>query len=72
MKFKVGDKVRILSYPNPKREGQIAVINRVYSPGNSFQYSIIIGDTWASSVYETEIEHAVKVGEQLLFPFMKE
>ena len=69
-KFKIGDKVRIVSYPNPKRVGQIAVIDTICPMGSKFQYVLTIGNSWVSSVYKNEIESVLRKGEQLLFEFM--
>lgn len=70
MKYDIGDKVRVVSYPNPERVGQIAIVHTIYPKGCTYQYLITMGEDWASSVHEREIEPVLKIGQQLLFEFM--
>ena len=76
MKFKVGDKVRILPSAinicvNPSEVGVIATIKKIYSP-----IQIIIRTptqkfgSWV--VHEEHIESIIKPGQQLVFAFMEE
>ena len=77
MKFKIGDKVRILPSAvdggvSKMAVGKIGIITYC-SPGSYFcvlmDYEREKGGTWA--VYPCHMEPAIKVGQQLLFNFME-
>lgn len=77
MKFKIGDKVKILPSAvdggvSERAVGKIGIIT-YYSPGSYFcvlmDYEREKGGTWA--VCPCQMEPAIKVGQQLLFNFME-
>ena len=76
MKFKIGDKVKILPSAvdggvGERNVGKIGVIT-YHASGDYFcvlmDYDSRDGLTWA--VYPNQMEHVIKVGQQLLFSFM--
>lgn len=78
MKFKIGDKVRILPSAVGGGVDEIAVgkigVITYHAPEHYFcvlmDYERERGGTWA--VYPCQMEPVIKVGQQLLFSFMSE
>lgn len=77
MKFRVGDKVKILpsAIDGGVSEGAVGKIGVItyHAPGDYFcvlmDYEGKDGLTWA--VFPDQMEHVIKVGQQLLFNFME-
>jgi len=68
MRFKKGDKVKIVKFIHRNRIGQVGVIIETYFmkfPKTKYPYRIKVG-RWDCPMMENELEPAVKVGEQLL------
>ncbi len=74
MKYKLGDKIKIIDFPSSDMNGLIGVVVneskglwdcriRVTAEGKHKNW-----DCWMS---KHEIEPLIKIGEQLLFPFME-
>ena len=76
MKYKVGDKVKIVEFYHEYVIGETAKIISIYSGPSDFAYTLkwdkVPKDFFETMpVYEYEIALAVQKGEQLLFDFMK-
>ncbi len=71
-KFKVGDKVRIVKFPDITVIGQIARVTYSYNCSSTFicDVQLLSNSDWECPMKANEIECAIKVGEQLLFDFM--
>ena len=73
MKFKVGDKVRIVkSKTFPDLIGNIYEVTVVEPPFSLFACRVksLQGGGWNCLMFEKEIEKVVTKGQQLLFSFM--
>lgn len=71
--FKVGDKVRLKDHINFRCKGKVlTIIKEVGDDFNKYIY-VTYNGIWGSyyPLLPNEIEHTVKVGEQLMFSFMK-
>lgn len=67
MELKVGDKVRVIHFPDIRMVDKVGTIRDVRPPIRGFRYSVWIEGSsrgWIA-VYEREIK-PIKVGEQLL------
>lgn len=74
MKLKVGDKVKIVNFIHRHRIGQVGVIIETYFeefPDTKFPYRVGIG-LWNCPMMESELELALRKGEQLTFAFMEQ
>lgn len=74
MKYKIGDRIKIINFPDPKMNG---CIGKVISEANSLFVCEIRLDKgkyngWTCFMNDCEIRSCRVVGEQLLFDFMKE
>lgn len=78
MKFKVGDKVKLVNFEYPSENGKVGVIIQIYKSHTSplltikYPYKVKIDEKFSPPVEESEIDFYQKKGEQLLFPFMNE
>lgn len=73
MKFKVGDKVRIVKFPDTDVVGREAIIISVYCDSDLYPYRIedFLNSSWGCLVLANEIEKVTTKGQQLLFSFME-
>lgn len=79
MKFRIGQKVRILQpseehcsrYGKPMNIGVVGKIIK-WDPKDEWAYTIKFNSGEELPYFELELESIFKVGEQLLFDFMKE
>ena len=68
MRFKKGDKVKIVKFTHRHRIGQVGTIIETYFaefPETMFPYRVKVG-CWNCPMMESELEPVAKVGEQLL------
>lgn len=71
MKLKIGDKVRIVKFPDEDIVGQIGeVVEAANNPLFVYGIKLVSNQDWICSMYVHEIEPFIKVGQQLLFSFM--
>jgi len=72
MELKVGDKVRIVKFPDKDIVGLIGEVIRVDNhPVCPYEVKLVSNQFWVCSMYPSEIEPLIKVGQQLLFSFME-
>lgn len=73
MKLKVGDKVRIVKFPN---EDVIGLIGEITKVDNHYilpyEVKLVSNQDWVCSMYGSEIDPEKRIGQQLLFSFMDE
>ena len=66
MKFKEGDKVKIITVDlGSNMKGKIGFVIKVYPPDTGGKYRVKVG-AWECPMYERELEPLIKIGEQLL------
>ncbi len=66
MKFKVGDKIKLVDYEYSSENGRTGTIIKVYEASVKFPYRVRISDKFSPPVKESEIDFHRKIGEQLL------
>lgn len=69
MKYKVGDQIKIIAFPDAHMNGKIGVVIAI-PPSKMFIAEVRISSEWCCFMYEGEIEPYLKVGEQLLFEWV--
>lgn len=72
MQFKIGDEVKLISFPYHKMIGKIGVVIEVRSFGRDFPYRIRIDNFFNPAVLEHEIEKVPTKNQQLIFEFMRQ
>ena len=71
--LKVGDKVRVVKFPDEDTVGKIGEVTKVDGhPMFPYEVKLVSNHNWICSMYSNEIEPLIKVGQQLLFSFMSE
>lgn len=70
--LKVGDRVRIVKFPDSDVVGMVATVINVYYDGDLYPYRVedSLNNTWGCLVRTDEIEKMPVKGQQLLFEFM--
>jgi len=70
--FKVGDKVKLISFPIEKYVGQIHELVSIHPTSSTFAGRLKLRGYGNVLVYKREIEKAIPKNQQLLFSFMDE
>lgn len=72
-KFKIGDKVRIVKFPDSHMVGEICEVVDIEGYPSKFvcRVETINVKHWGCLMYPGEIEPCLRKDEQLLFPFME-
>lgn len=74
MKYKIGDKVRIIKFPNQDCIGYICEVIEILNYSSSYEYcckvKCITVPNWECLMLPNEIEKIPIKGQQLLFSFM--
>jgi len=72
MNFKIGDKVRIVKFPDEDIVGLIGKVTEIArNPMFACDVKLVSDPNWICSMHSHEIEPLIKVGQQLLFSFME-
>lgn len=74
MSFKVGDKVRIVKFPDTDVVGREAIITNVYCNSGLYPYRVkdLLDNSWDCLMQTNEIEKIIVKNQQLLFDFMQQ
>jgi len=73
LKLEIGDKVRIIKFPNPDMVGEMCEVTEIpdYPTKIICRVKAINIKHWNCLMYPNEIELRPRKGEQLMFPFME-